>query len=144
MKTIQLILVAVITFATALIASAAPAGEAPRHYVVTICGGLSPSQSQGAFKQSMDLLLNHAQPGDRVEFLAGAAGQPPRNGGCARRNGTRPREQPRVCRQIRWLGSISENVRAGRFTSGDATPPASTSRRGLPARVRAKRSSRWL
>lgn len=74
MKTIQLILVAVITFVTALIASAAPAGEAPRHYVVTICGGLSPSQSQDAFKQSMDLLLNRAQPGDRVEFLAAPQG----------------------------------------------------------------------
>ena len=74
MKTLQSILVAVITFATALIVSAAPAGEAPRHYVVAICGGLSSNQSQDAFKQSMDLLLNRAQPGDRVEFLAAPQG----------------------------------------------------------------------
>jgi hypothetical protein len=74
MKTIQPILVIAITFATALFASAAPAGEAPRHYVVAISTGLSPNQCQDVFKQSMDLLLNHARSGDRVEFLAAPQG----------------------------------------------------------------------
>lgn len=74
MKTTHSIFVAAVTFATALIAIAEPAGETPRHYVVAICSGLSSSQNQDVFKQSMDLLLNRAQPGDRVEFLAAPHG----------------------------------------------------------------------
>lgn len=74
MKTIHPILVAAITFATALLASTASAGESPRHYVVAVCTGLSSNQCQDVFKQSMDLLLNRARPGDRVEFLGAPQG----------------------------------------------------------------------
>lgn len=74
MKTTLAILTATITIATGLSADAASATTAPRHYVVAICSGLSSNQCQDVFKQSMDLLLNHAQPGDSVEFLAAPQG----------------------------------------------------------------------
>jgi hypothetical protein len=70
MKTIQAILAATITFATVMLAEAAPAGEAPRRYVVAICTGLSSNQANAVFLRSMDFLLNHARTGDQVEFLA--------------------------------------------------------------------------
>ena len=74
MKTIQYFLVAIIILASASLATAATAGPAPRQYVVVICAGLAPGQCQDVFKQSMDLLLNHAQPGDRVDFIAASQG----------------------------------------------------------------------
>jgi hypothetical protein len=74
MKTSQSIIVAAILLALASFTSAAPARQAPCHYVVAICTGLSSNQCQDVFKQSMNLLLNHAQVGDRVEFLAAPQG----------------------------------------------------------------------
>lgn len=74
MKTILAIFAVTITFATVLSSNAASSTDAPRHYVVAICSGLSSNQCQDVFKQSMDLLLNQAQPGDRVEFLAAPQG----------------------------------------------------------------------
>jgi hypothetical protein len=74
MKTIQRIIVAVILLTIVSLASAAPSGQPPRYYVVAICTGLLSNQCQDVFKQSMNLLLNHAQAGDRVEFLAAPQG----------------------------------------------------------------------
>lgn len=66
-------------FFTALIAFtfgalAANAAAAPRHYVVAIGVGLPVKQGEDVFKLSMDLLLNRAQAGDRVEFIAAPQG----------------------------------------------------------------------
>jgi hypothetical protein len=74
MKTIQRIIVAVILLTVASLANSASAGQTPRHYVVAICTGLSSNQCQEVFRHSMDMLLNRAQPGDRVEFLAAPQG----------------------------------------------------------------------
>ena len=52
----------------ALTAKAQTAVTAPRHYVVAIAPGLSKEKGAEVLRQSFDLLLNRAQPGDCVEF----------------------------------------------------------------------------
>lgn len=49
-------------------AKAETAAAAPHHYVVAIAPGLSKEKGAEVLKQSFDLLLNRAQPGDCVEF----------------------------------------------------------------------------
>lgn len=67
MKRTLTIIVAVACGLTAT-AKAEPAAATPRHYVVAIAPGLSKEKGAEVLKQSFDLLLNRAQPGDRVEF----------------------------------------------------------------------------
>jgi hypothetical protein len=47
---------------------AATASTAPHHYVIAIGPGLSKEKGNEVLKESFDLLLNRAQPGDCVEF----------------------------------------------------------------------------
>jgi hypothetical protein len=49
-------------------AKAATADTAPHHYVIAIASGLSKEKGNEVLKQSFELLLNRAQPGDSVEF----------------------------------------------------------------------------
>ena len=73
MKTLT-ILFALIATAMAVPAASSSPASAPRHYVVAIGAGLPANQREELFKQSMDLLLNRAQPGDQIEFLAAPQG----------------------------------------------------------------------
>ena len=73
MKTLT-ILFALIATAMAVPAASSSPASAPRHYVIAIGAGLPANQGDELFKQSLDLLLNRAQPGDRVEFLAAPQG----------------------------------------------------------------------
>ncbi len=50
-------------------AKAATADTTPHHYLIAIAPGLSKEKGNEVLKQSFDLLLNRAQPGDCVEFF---------------------------------------------------------------------------
>ena len=67
MKRTLTIIVAVACGLTAT-GKAATSGPARHHYVIAIAPGLSKDKGSEVLKQSFDLLLNRAQPGDCVEF----------------------------------------------------------------------------
>jgi hypothetical protein len=70
MKRTLTIIVAVACGLTA--AKAATTDTAPHHYVIAIAPGLSKEKGNEVLKQSFELLLNRAQPGDCVEFYDSA------------------------------------------------------------------------